>query len=242
MPIIAPSQRRLVWLLLAGQLLVFGGLLLYPINSIMVRVPTLALVPIIWLTVVALVSPLRWLRNAVLALPVIACVALTFPGRFIDEDDLRQRIVVALRSYEGVTYVWGGENGMGIDCSGLVRRARRDAEWSSAWARADAGAARRALSLWWNDQSAKAMGENEGATTVPLGTVPKLADCPRGRYRPGDFAVLGGVHVLAALGDGVWIEADPALGKVVILRPGDTNAWLHQPAQLTRWSVLSAQP
>ena len=31
------SQRRLVWLLLAVQALVLGGLLLYPINSIMVR-------------------------------------------------------------------------------------------------------------------------------------------------------------------------------------------------------------
>lgn len=238
MPIIAPAQRRLMWLLLAGQLLVLGGLVLYPINSIMVRVPLLALLPTIWLTLVALASPLRWLRNGVLALPVLAFCALTFPGRVIDSDDLRQRIVGALRGYEGATYMWGGENGLGIDCSGLVRRARRDAEWSSAFARFDSGAARRALALWWNDQSAKAMGDNEGSTTVLLGTVPTLAGCPHERYRPGDFAVLGGVHVLAALGDGVWIEADPALGKVVILRPGDTNAWLHQPAQLVRWTAL----
>ncbi len=241
MPITTPAQRRLVWLLLAGQILVFGGLWLYPINSIMVRVPMLALVPIIWLTVVALASPHRWLRNGVLALPVFAFCALTLPARVVDSDDLRLRIVVALRSYEGVTYVWGGENGLGIDCSGLVRRARIDAEWSSAWARGDSGAVWRALSLWWNDQSAKAMGENEGATTVALGTVPTLADCPPARYRPGDFAVLGGVHVVAALGDGVWIEADPGVGKVVILRPGDTNAWLYQPAKITRWAVLSAQ-
>lgn len=232
------GQRRLVWLLLAGQALVLGGLLLYPINSIMVRVPALAVLLTLWLTLVALASPLRWLRNCVLALPVLAFCALTFPGRSIDREDMRQRIVAALRSYEGATYVWGGENGLGIDCSGLVRKARRDAEWSSAWARADAGAARRALSSWWNDQSASAMGENESATTVHLGTVPTLADCPPERYLPGDFAVLGGMHVLAALGDGAWIEADPAVGKVIILRPGEINSWLSQPAKLTRWTVL----
>ena len=228
-----------MWLLLVGQLLVFGGLLLYPVNSIMVRVPMLALIVTIWVTVVALVSPLRWLRNGVLALPVIVFCALTLPARVIDADDLRQRIVAALRSYEGATYVWGGENSLGIDCSGLVRRARMDAEWSSALARLDFGAARRALSLWWNDQSAQAMGENQSATTVSLGTVSKLVDCPHDRYLPGDFAVLGQVHVVAALGDGVWIEADPGAGKVLILRPGDTNVWLHQRATLTRWSVLA---
>jgi hypothetical protein len=47
MPITSPAQRRLVWLLLAGQVAVFVGLLLYPINSIMVRVPLLALLPTI---------------------------------------------------------------------------------------------------------------------------------------------------------------------------------------------------
>jgi hypothetical protein len=241
MPIASPAQRRLVWLLLAGQVAVLVGLLLYPVNSIMVRVPLLALLPTIWLTLVGLATPLRWLRNGVLALPVLAFCALTFPGRVIDRDDLRLRIVAALRSYEGATYVWGGENGLGIDCSGLVRRARIDAEWSSAWARADAGAARRALSLWWNDQSANAMGDNEGATTVALGAVPRLADCPPERCPAGDFAVLGGVHVLASLGGGTWIEADPGVGKVIVLRPGAVNAWLNQPAKLTRWTAL-AQP
>ena len=113
MLIASTSHRRLMWLLLAVQLLVFGGLLLYPVNSIMVRVPMLALIVTIWVTVVALVSPLRWLRNGVLALPVIVFCALTLPARVIDTDDLRQRIVAALRSYEGATYVWGGENSLG---------------------------------------------------------------------------------------------------------------------------------
>ncbi len=236
------AQQRLVWGLLVGQILVLSGLLLYPINSIMVRVPTIAVLLTLWLTVVALAWRLRWLRIAALTLPILALVTLMLPGRAIDADDLRRRIVTALRGYEGVTYVWGGENHLGIDCSGLVRRARSDAEWSSAFARLDPGAARRALSLWWNDQSAQAMGENQRATTVALGVVPKPADCAPERYRPGDFAVLGGVHVVAALGDGVWIEADPGVGKVIILRSGDVNAWLHQPATLTRWAVLADQP
>ncbi|HEX3134613.1 MAG TPA: NlpC/P60 family protein, partial [Planctomycetota bacterium] len=137
-----------------------------------------------------------------------------------------------------VTYEWGGENALGIDCSGLVRRARMDAEWSYAFAHVDPGAMRRALSIWWNDQSALAMGRQDRETTVRLGDVTDLATCPPERYLPGDFAILGGVHVVAALGDGTWIEADPAIGKVVILPPGSNNPWLKSSATLVRWQVL----
>jgi cell wall-associated NlpC family hydrolase len=156
----------------------------------------------------------------------------------VDTVDLRARMVTALRHYDGVTYVWGGENSLGIDCSGLVRRARMDAEWSYAFARLDPGAIRRALSLWWFDQSAFAMGQLDRGTTIKLSEVESLATCPKERYLPGDFAILGGVHVVAALGDGTWIEADPAAEKVLTLPPGSDNSWLNQPATLVRWTVL----
>lgn len=231
-------QRRLMWLLVIGQVLVLVGLVLYPINSIMIRVPMLGLGCSLWATALALAWPhLRW-RWSVAALPLVMGLALLAPARVVDTADLRARMVSALRHYDGVTYVWGGENAVGIDCSGLVRRARMDAEWSYAIAHLDAGAIRRALSLWWFDQSALAMGRLDRGTTVHLGDVANLATCPPDRYLPGDFAILGGIHVVAALGEGIWIEADPSAEKVLILPPGSDNSWLKQKATLVRWSVL----
>ncbi len=231
-------QRRLMWLLVVGQVAVLVGLALYPINSIMIRLPMLALGFTLWATALALVWPQRRWRWAVAGLPLAVGLVLLLPGRVVDSEDLRDRMVTALRRYEGVTYVWGGENAVGIDCSGLVRRARMDAEWSCAFAHLDAGAIRRALSLWWFDQSALAMGQLDRGTTVHLGDVANLATCPQNRYLPGDFAILGGVHVVAALGEGTWIEADPAAEKVLILPPGSDNSWLKQKATLVRWTVL----
>jgi hypothetical protein len=179
----------------------------------------------------------KW-RWPVAGLPLLIGLVLLLPGRAVDSTDLRERMVIALRQYEGVTYVWGGENALGIDCSGLVRRARMDAEWSYAFAHYDSGAIRRALSLWWFDQSAMAMGQLDRGTTVKLGEVDSLATCPQDLYLPGDFAILGGVHVVAALGNGTWIEADPAAEKVLILPPDSTNAWLKNRAKLVRWTVL----
>lgn len=232
------AQRRLMWLLAVGQLLVLVGLVLYPINSIMIRLPMLAVGLILWATALALAWPQRRLRWAVASVPLALGIVLLVPGRAVDTADLRARMVAALRHYDGVTYVWGGENAVGIDCSGLVRRACMDAEWSYAFAHIDPGAIRRALSLWWFDQSALAMGQLDRGTTVRLGEVPDLASCPSEHYLPGDFAILGGIHVVAALGDGTWIEADPAAGKVLILPPGSDNMWLKRKATLVRWTIL----
>lgn len=232
------AQRRLMWLLVVGQIVVLVGLALYPINSIMIRVPMLALGLILWATVLALAWPQRRWRWSVAGLPFVIGLVLLMPGRVVDSADLRERLVTALRRYESVTYIWGGENAVGIDCSGLVRRARMDAEWSYAFAHLDAGAIRRALSLWWFDQSALAMGQHDRGTTVRLSEVDQLVNCPVERYLPGDFAIISGAHVVAALGEGTWIEADPGDGKVLILPPGSDNSWLKQKAVLVRWSVL----
>jgi NlpC/P60 family len=234
----ATVQRRLMWLLAVGQGAVLVGLALYPINSIMIRVPMLALGCTLWATALALAWPQNRWRWSVVALPVSLGVVLMLPGRVVDSADLRERLVTALRRYEGVTYIWGGENAVGIDCSGLVRRARMDAEWSYAVAHLDAGAIRRALSLWWFDQSALAMGQLDRGLTVQVSEVPSLAGCPPERYLPGDFAIISGAHVVAALGGGTWIEADPGEGKVLILPPGSDNTWLKQKATLVRWTVL----
>ena len=232
------AQRRLMWLLAAGQMVVLVGLGLYPINSIMIRLPMLAVGFTLWATALALAWPQLRVRWAVAGVPLALCIVLLLPGRAVETADLRARLVAALRHYDGVTYVWGGENAVGIDCSGLVRRARMDAEWSYAFAHLDPGAVRRALSLWWFDQSALAMGQLDRGTTVRLGDVPDLASCPSDGYLPGDFAIIGGGHVVAALGGGTWIEADPAAGKVLILPPGADNGWLKQRATLVRWTVL----
>lgn len=232
------AQRRWMWLLAVGQLVVLLALAVYPINSIMFRLPFLTLLLTLWTTILTLAWPWRRLRWSVVGVPIVLLVVLLLPGRAVDTADLRARSVAALRHYDGVTYLWGGEGSIGIDCSGLVRRARMDAEWSYAFAHLDPGAIRRALSLWWFDQSAFAMGQLDRGITVRLDEVENLATCPHDRYLPGDFAILGGVHVVAALGEGTWIEADPSEKKVLILPPGSDNSWLKQKATLVRWTVL----
>ncbi len=44
---------------------------------------------------------------------------------------------------------------------------------------------------------------------------------------------------MAYLGDNRWIEADPGIGRVVIvLVPSSDNGWFRTPMKIVRWNVL----
>jgi hypothetical protein len=240
-----PAARRWWWVVWCGQWLAFGALLMHPLNSTALRLALLILAGAGWATALLLVwhwrpgrGAARWIVGLLPSLPLLL---LVMPARQRDVEDLRLRYAGALRSYVGTTYVWGGEGRLGIDCSGLVRRALIDACLASAWARLDAGCLRHAASLWWHDQSAAAMGRCEAGTTVHLfrsGRVAGLSEVQA--LKAGDLAVLGGgSHVMAYLGRSAWIEADPGEGKVLVLVSGQPSPWLAVPAQLVRWRILS---
>ncbi len=45
-----------------------------------------------------------------------------------------------------------------------------------------------------------------------------------------------GVHILAYLGDKVWIEADPIYKKVIkVSIPETDNPWFNTPVYILRW-------
>lgn len=86
----------------------------------------LARLAIVACSVALLVLPLVWLRRRpLLASPVaaVAAAALALAVWPPGGGPTTAAYLASLRRYDSVPYVWGGENGNGIDCSGLLRRA-----------------------------------------------------------------------------------------------------------------------
>ena len=135
----------------------------------------LALVAV-WLAVLGWVWRWKIWRAVVLILPLLVATPFCLPEKPMNPGKLRGRYVAAMERMEGTRYVWGGESPRGIDCSGLPRRALRDALLETGMENLDGSAFREWACQWWFDTSAKALGENYRGFTRPLGVSGKLRD------------------------------------------------------------------
>jgi hypothetical protein len=220
------------------------ALAVYPVSNRILRGAVLFCILLLITGLLGFFWRVKWLRFTTLALVTIAIVCFVIPGNQIDNESLRRAYISSLKKYEGSRYVWGGENRLGIDCSGLVRAGLINAEFSEAFQKRNPALLRTGASLWWHDCSARALGEGYRELTVPLFDAQAINKIDFSRLQPGDLAVTeDGIHVLAYLGDKTWIEADPFPQRVIIISVPTTNEWFDTPVKLVRWQQLqSANP
>ncbi len=227
------------WLLLWPILL---GLHLYPIRLAAIRLFLILGVLLIWAGVLVVFWNMKFVRWICLSITCIFIVGCFWPKRAVNSQELRQEYVRSLRAYIGVTYVWGGETKRGIDCSGLMRCGLIDADVKRGFTTFNPALLRAGFSLWWNDCSALAMKQEFQNRTRLLFTASSINKIDNIKLKPGDIAVTSnGVHVLAYIGHGTWIEADPNEGvghQVVEVQVPSRNVWFNTPVHVMRWRQL----
>jgi hypothetical protein len=234
------ARRNIIRLWIACWVALLIGLF-FPINCGTTRLTLLGGLAGVWAGGLALAWRMKLLRACLIALPFALGGILVVPGGRVRAEELREEYVLRLQAYDGTRYSWGGENSLGIDCSGLVRRAMIEANLKLAFTSGNPGLAREALSLWWYDSSAEALRDEYRETTRFAFAADSVNEVDPALLAPGDLAVMeSGVHVMAYLGGGRWIEADPDAGKVIIVSvPEPGNPWFDMPVRITRWRQLA---
>jgi hypothetical protein len=193
-------------------------------------------------------APLLFPRTRPLA-AISAMLALTlvfWPARPDSPRVLSREYGTALQNYGGTRYLWGGENGRGIDCSGLVRRGMIDALLQRGWQTQNPSLWREAAVIWWRDCSAREMKNGYSGRLEQRFEAPSLNGIDTSLLQTGDLAVMrSGVHVLAFVGEKGWIQADPNLSnggdKVIFTRAPSKNGWFSQRAVICRWKILDSR-
>jgi hypothetical protein len=238
----SPANLRLIRICTLGALAGIAVFCLNPVNSSMMKIGFLASIAFAWAGMAFLLWKRRTLRRLLLILPLIPMVALILPGREIDGTELRADYLERMSSLEETRYVWGGESRRGIDCSGLPRKALRDALLAYGLRNGNGSAIRGYVEQWWYDASARALGEGYRGYTVALKMRGSLRDLDLRSLVPGDLAVTAdGLHILAYIGDENWIQADPGLGRVATLNcRTSNNIWFSTPVTLHRWTILDS--
>lgn len=214
---------------------------LNPVNSKILKLAFLGCIAAAWVGFTILTWKRKPVKVAALFLPLLAAVPFILPGGDIDARELRQDYVRRMSEFEGTKYHWGGESSRGIDCSGLPRRAVRDALLAYGFRHFNGRAFRGYIEHWWFDASAKALGEGYRDYTSPVGMKGTIQEMDYEGLVLGDLAVTtSGVHILAFTGDGKWIQADPGIGAVTTLdgRTAD-NGWFRTPVTIHRWQLLT---
>jgi hypothetical protein len=233
--------RRLLWLLWIAGITLLIAIWLYPVSDDRTRLAGAVLFPLLWAFTICLVWQYRAMRILVLLFTIAAALFLVLPGGFHrDPSILRHDFATSLQRYTGAPYYWGGESPKGIDCSGLMRRGLIDALFLRGLRSADPRLVRYSIWLWWHDCTAADLGSGRGDTTR-LFTVKSVNSTDSSRLLPGYLAVTtSGAHVMAYLGDRSWIEADPTIGRVIIVKaPSQENPWFSTPMNIMRWNILT---
>lgn len=209
-------RSRLLCFLATAALL--GLVILVPYRTTVVRLGLITLWGVATISLVWFVWRWKVWRIIIMLGIALSCAIVLCPGsNRTDSTRLRQRFVHRLQAYDGVWYIYGGENLRGIDCSGLVRAAMVRALLDDGVTSANPALIRAAFGLWWHDTNAIQLGKGANGLTLPIGDGPTPMRAAS-TVRPGDLAVTtSGSHVLACLGDQRWIEADPDVGRVHIV-------------------------
>jgi len=232
---------RLLLILTIGSLVALISINLDPVTTKLHRLAILCAMCGIWLGPLLLFWKRKVIRYLLFPLPILAAIPFLLPEKALNREELRDDFINRMVSYEGTDYHWGGESGRGIDCSGLPRKAMRDALSAYGIKHLDGGSMRMFLKQWWNDASAKALSEGYLDFTIPTRESGTISTMDYGKLQPGDLVVTEDRrHILAFLGGEKWIQADPGAGKVII-ENGRTsqNGWFAVPVTSHRWSVLA---
>jgi hypothetical protein len=235
------NLRRLILLLTVGSVVALIVLNLDPVSTRAHRLVILCSLAGVCFGPLFLLWKSLAARVAFLALPVLLIAPFLLPGRDIDRTALCDDYLARMVSHEGIGYHWGGESRRGIDCSGLPRKALRDALLQQGLRKLNGRCTRRFLKHWWNDASAKALAEGNLGYAVPTEEQGIISKMGYGKLQPGDLAVTEDRrHVLIFLGGEKWIQADPAAARVTIDngRTGESG-WFAVPVTLHRWSEFS---
>ncbi|MCM8528901.1 MAG: C40 family peptidase [Lentisphaeraceae bacterium] len=216
-----------------SSLFLFIACWFYPVNSFLSRCTLICIFLFFWFS--PYIAGVRNLKFIIAHL-LLTIFVIASPFIFIRKSkpfETNELYLKNLHSFAGTPYYWGGENLIGIDCSGLPRKSMMNACFYT-------GLFSKAAELWWYDSSARALSEHYRNYTEKVASFSSLRQVDYSLLKAGDMAVTSdGIHVIVYLGNERWIQADPNQGRVVIEDPKVTkSSWFDLKVNVVRWSIF----
>lgn len=212
-------------------------------HPVLAKAYNLSLLIIILSFVITVLYLSRKIKSLFYTLLVIFLFLVIFsisPSSNINTNKLHKEYVRNLNNYKSVPYYWGGENNRGIDCSGLPRKAIRNALFNYSVSHLNPNAFREYIGNWWYDVSAHAISQGYRGYAFPLNLKGEIRQLDYTKLKAGDLAITqDGLHLLIFNDHQNWIQADPFESKVTSTngRTGESQ-WFDNPIAIFRWKYF----
>ncbi|MBC8059776.1 MAG: C40 family peptidase [Clostridiaceae bacterium] len=215
-------------------------MLLFPIGTGIIRLGIVLGLIFLWISGICLFWRTIYLRVLLIIIALLVAAIILVPGHKANTKQLQDEYVHALLGYENVRYIWGGENKIGIDCSGLVREGFVGANLKVGIKNLNPKLIRRAFFIWWYDCSAAALGNSYKEMTTLVLKATSMEELDYSNIIPGDIIVAEkGFHTFAYIGNKTWLEANPDNRKTLKKSSEEkSKEWKDIPLRIVRWSEL----
>ncbi|HWL53688.1 MAG TPA: hypothetical protein VNQ90_14720 [Chthoniobacteraceae bacterium] len=228
---------RLWWL----GLLWWLGVALFPPSYPATRFSGVVFAGLLALGLLALWWRYRVLRWSWLGLLALAAFFCSLPGNdWYDRVALRGEIGRALQRYEGTRLFPKGENRLGMDAAGMIRRGTVEGTLLYSFKTLNPLLTRKAFTLWWHDDDLAGLARGARRKARRLTRAKNLSGFDHTLLYPGDMAILAdGSLALAYLGEGRWIAPDRTARRLAVAGgPTNAAAEFNTPLSLMRWRFL----
>jgi hypothetical protein len=231
--------KRVLYFIVVGLILAIIIVIEQPIHTKYICLITILMLACLLIIISILFIHKIWFKISGFIIMAL-CLGTLINQSPINTKTLNQLYVNQLTSYKNVTYVWGGESGFGVDCSGLPRRSMINALLIYSVTRLNGNSLIQALDYWWNDASALEMLNGYKGRMFVSDMTFTINESEKVSINPGDLAVTAnGTHVMVFIDSKHVIQAEPGAGMVIINNVPSENPWLYQDVKLVRWSSLN---
>jgi hypothetical protein len=182
----------------------------------------------------------RRLTFCVAAILLVVYALALLPGRSHDGGKLRSKYLCAVMAYEGTPYHNDPRHEPGINCVYLVAASLIKANIKRGVMTLNPRLVRRGVWLYWTRAvmlPVHFMQEHSRGMTRLVCEGDSRSCMTNLLLEPGDIGLMAGGHMLTYIGQGEWMEACAAAGKVIrVKEPTLEHGCLNGKMYVVRWT------
>ncbi|HCC07619.1 MAG TPA: hypothetical protein DEP72_05610 [Clostridiales bacterium] len=231
------------WQIIITLMVLAFLILIHPVPERLSKYMVIGCFVISWLIIVFKLWYNFFTRGVVIIATVFIFVTFYGSNKVVVSNELINACYVEnLKDYENTKYMSGGENGIGIDSSGLVRRPMIDTFIEMGLLTKNMQYIRVALRIWLDDYAISDIYNNYKDMYIDIQKFSSISEITDKTIKSGDILIYDNCsQVYIYLGNNEWIEVNANDKKTIIVSAIPALCIVQEiSGKVVRWKVIDS--